>query len=246
MSNIIKTIRLIEDRYTAIDQLKELVYNESMRANERDHIQKFIEKHYWIFGEQYHLVTAAEPKFEEAMRRYIYHLRGEKPLVSIDHVDKNKEMDIFMVRQLHKEDHINNVVVELKHPLVTLGEKEFQQVKKYMSVIVEQEEFNAANMTWEFYLVGKKFDTSGYVEREIKNAKHHGEKSLAYLVDNYKIYVNKWSEIFTEFELRHRFLYDKLDFERSKLISSDKDADEVINNLEKNTAIQKPEMTIPD
>ncbi|WP_218080480.1 ATP-binding protein [Anthocerotibacter panamensis] len=246
LSNIIKTIRLIEDRYTAINELKELVFNKAMNANERDHIQKFIEKHYWIFGEQYHLITAAEPKFEKALRRYIFHLRGEKPLVAINHSDKNKEMDIFMVRQLHKDDHISNVVIELKHPNLNLGGKELEQVKKYMSVILEQEEFNASNMTWDFFLVGNDFSETNYIEREIKNAKHHGERSLAYYVDNYKIYVKKWSEIFTEFELRHRFLYDKLDLERSKLISSKNNANQVIENLDANSAIQGCEVLIPD
>jgi len=246
LSNIIKTIRLIEDRYKAIDQLKELVFNKSMKANERYHLQKFIEKHYWIFGEQYHLVTAAEPRFEEAMRRYIYHLRGEKPIVVINHADKNKEMDIFMVRQLHKDDHINNIVIELKHPEVRLGTKEFEQVKKYMNVILDQEEFNAPNMTWDFFLIGNDFTTDGYIEREIKNAKHHGERSLAYYVDNYKIYVKRWSEIFTEFELRHRFLNDKLDLERSKLIASENNADQVIENLEDNTATQQSAVVILD
>lgn len=236
LSNVIKTIKLIEDRYTAITQLKELVFNKSMGTNERDHIQKFIEKHYWIFGEQYHLVTAAEPKFEEAMRRYIFHLRGEKPVVVVNHIDKNKEMDIFMVRQLHKDNHISNVVVELKHPNINLGSKELEQVKRYMGVIIDQDEFNAPNMTWDFFLVGNNFNENNYIEREIKNAKHHGENSLAYCVDNYKIYVKKWSEIFTDFELRHRFLYNKLDLERSRLISCETNANKVIENLANNTA----------
>lgn len=77
LSNIIKTIKLIEDRCTAIKQLKSLVFDENFGTNEPKHIQKFIESHYWIFGEQYHLVTAAEPDFEEALRRYDFLLKGE-------------------------------------------------------------------------------------------------------------------------------------------------------------------------
>ena len=177
LSNIIKTVKLIEDRYKAIDQLKNLVFKPELAANERDHVQKFVENHYWIFGEQYHLVTSAEPKFEEALRRYIYHLRGEKPVVSIDHPDKNKEMDIFMVRQLLNDDYISNVVVELKHPKIKLGSKELEQVKRYMGVIFDQGEFNAPNMFWDFYLVGNDFDRSGYIKREMQNSKSHGEKS---------------------------------------------------------------------
>jgi hypothetical protein len=246
LANIIKTVRLIEDRYRAINQLENLVFKPELEANERDHIQKFVENHYWIFGEQYHLVTAAEPKFEEALRRYIYLLRGEKPVVSIDHPDKNKEMDIFMVRQLVNNSSINNVVVELKHPKIKLGSKELEQVKQYMGVILEQDEFNASNMTWEFYLIGNDFHHSKYIEREIQNAKSHGEKSLVYFVDNYKIYVKKWSEIFTEFHLKHKFLNDKLELEKIRLNTDVTSANEVISHIHSNSAVQAPQRVIPE
>lgn len=246
LSNIIKTVKLIEDRYKAIEELKNLVFNKELNANERDHVQKFVESHYWIFGEQYHLVTAAEQKFETALRRYVYHLTGETNEVSIDHHDKNKEMDIFMVRQLLNDSFINNVVVELKSPKIKLGSKELEQVKRYMNVILEQNEFNANNMTWEFYLIGNEFDQSGYIDREIKNSKHHGEKSLVYSVDNYKIYVKKWSEIFAEFELKHRFLYEKLELERTKLTVNVTSADGIVNNVSNNSAVQPQQIILPN
>lgn len=244
LSNIIKTIKLIEDRFRAIQELKELVYNRDLGTNEND-VQKFIEKHYWIFGEQYHLVTAAEPKFEEALRRHIYILHGEKKDVEINHPDKNKEMDIFMVRQDMQNDLINNVVVELKHPRIKLGSDQLEQVKRYMRVIKSQELFNAQNMSWQFYLVGNSFDESGYIEGELKNAKQHGEKSLVYFVDNYKIYVKKWSEIFADFELRHQFLYKRLELERENLIVTDMDKAQISESSSKNSSREKPEVKIP-
>ena len=51
MSNITKTIKLIQDRYQAVEDLKQLVFNPDLRANEVKHLQKMVEKHYWIFGE---------------------------------------------------------------------------------------------------------------------------------------------------------------------------------------------------
>lgn len=244
LSNIIKTIKLIEDRYQAIQQLKALVFRPDLKANEPKHIQKFVEKHYWIFGEQYHLVTAAEPDFEEALRRHIYLLKGEKKHVKIDHPDKNKEMDIFMVRQLFQHGVISNVVVELKHPKVHLGEKELSQVKKYMRVILDQDEFNGKNYIWEFHLVGNQFDDQGYMKGEFTSNKSHGEKSLVFSVDNYKIYAKTWSDIFADFELRHKFLYDKLSLERGHLIEESKNADEIIQKAGENSAVQPPEVSI--
>jgi len=245
LSSIIKTIKLIEDRFRAIEELKELVFNRDLGAKEKD-VQEFIEKHYWIFGEQYHLITAAEPKFEEALRRHIYILRGEKKDLRIDHPDKNKEMDIFMVRQDKQNDVINNVVIELKHPRVKLGAKELDQVKKYMGVIKEQDLFNAPNMSWQFYLVGNSFDESKRIEGEFGNAKHHGEKSLVYFVDNCRIYIKKWSEIFVEFELRHQFLLEKLELERKALIEEDVNKADISERSSQNSARQEPEIKVPD
>jgi len=238
LSRIIATIRLIEDRYRAIADIRNLVFNKDLGANERDHLQKMIEKHYWIFGEQYHLVTAAEPKFEEALRRYIYLLRGEKREIKIDHPDKQKEMDIFAVRQDFQNAIIRNIVVELKNPRIKLGKDERDQIDAYLDVILKQQEFNALNMYWEFYLVGNSLDSTDYIKRQYENAKNHGEKSLVFKTDRYKVYVKTWSEIIADFELRHKFLNEKLELERDKLISSELSADEIISNIRNNTAAQ--------
>ena len=75
MSNITKTIILVKDRIETVQRLKNLVLDNTIETTERCHLQPFIEKNYWIFGEEYYLVTAEEPDFEEALRRYLYILR---------------------------------------------------------------------------------------------------------------------------------------------------------------------------
>ena len=84
MSNITKTIKLIQDRYQAVEDLKQLVFNPDLHANEVNHLQKMVEKHYWLFGEQYNLVTAAEPNFVEALKRYLRYLHKEYESVTVD------------------------------------------------------------------------------------------------------------------------------------------------------------------
>ena len=237
LGNIIKATKLIQDRYRAIDLLKQLLYNYELNANERDHLQKFVEEHYWIFGEQYTLVTAAEPKFEEALRRYTKLLTGEDENKYIDDKDKNKEMDIFAVRQNIENDSINNIVIELKHPKVPLGQKQYQQIYNYMNVISKQPEFIANNATWEFYLVGNKFDTSGDIENLYENGKIHGEKSLVYKVKNFKIYIKTWSEILNEFEIKHKFIQDKLEIQREVIMQKGNSIEEIMEKSE-NSAVE--------
>lgn len=244
LSNITKTINILKDRYKAVEELKLLVFNKQLNANEVEHIQKMIESHYWIFGEQYNLVTAAEPSFEEALRRYMYHLHKEYEDSGIEHPDKLKQMDIFAVRQDVDSDTINNIVVELKHPDINLGETQLSQVKKYMRVIMSVDEFNAPNMTWQFYLVGNGFTKDNFIKNEIDSNKVHGERSLAFKVNNYKIYVKTWSELFAEFKIRYDFLLKKLSLNRDELLRSYKTADEVIEAQETNTAKMPEEIKI--
>lgn len=232
LSGVIRTIKLIANRYEVVDQLKQLVFNEELKANERDHIQKMVDENYWLFGEQFHLVTSTEAKFEKALQKYVYILTGKDEKTTIDHPDKNKEMDIFMCRQNKLAESIENVVIELKSPTVHLGEKEVSQVKKYMNVILSQDQFNGDKTYWDFILVGNRFDTSNFIDGEIKNSEHHGERKngLIFKNDKYRIYVKKWSDVFTDFECRHKFLEEKLKLQRDALSREYTSTDEIISD----------------
>lgn len=247
LDRIIETIKLIEDRYTLYYKLRDIVFEPSLKANEVDHLQKLIESHYWIFGEQFHLVTAAEPKFEEALRRYIFHLTEKDEVVNIEHPHKLKEMDIFACRQNLLVDRIDNIVVELKHPAISLGAEQYLQVDKYLQVILSRPEFNASNMHWEFYLVGNKFDTSGYIERQISTNKNHGVPGLVQSLHDgrVKVIVRTWSEIFATFEIRHNHLNAKLQLEREQLVNDLGSAPEVIVSIANNTAAEPEQVNIP-
>lgn len=244
MSAITKTIGLIKDRMKTILQLKHLINDDTWGAEEA-HIQKIVENHYWIFGEQFNLTTAEEPDFEEALRRYAYLLRGDgetrKP--KINHQDKNREMDIFMTRKIVSHDRIENIVVELKHPLVSLGRKEINQIDTYLQVITSEPMFTAENMHWKFILVGKKFDTSNTIQREYENARSHGEP---YVVKKYSsirssVYVMTWSDIFLEFECKHNHLLNQLELNKAKMmedLKKHKDLTEVVTDVTHNAAVE--------
>lgn len=228
LARITDTIRLIQNRIRTISALKVAV-NPANGMNEVDDLQKLIEQSFWIFGEEYNIVTQAEPDFNQALMEYLDKLYDTVPGISksnyskdkIEHPDVNKEMDIFAFRQNIQSSTIDNIVVELKHPTVKLGEKELSQVKTYMNVIMRDSRFNASNMRWKFYLVGNNFDSSNYIHNEMRNAINWGKKNLVCHVDNngiqYEIFVIKWSELFADFEIRHNFLLKKLEMKRDEL-----------------------------
>lgn len=210
---VITTINLIKNRLLVLENLKKLVFNEELKANERDHLQKYIEKHYWIFGEEYRMVCAEEVKFEEALKRYIYLLRGVSEKQYINHPHKYKEMDLFLAGTDFRDGRPHNIIIEIKNPstIKKLGDKEVGQIKRYIDVILEQDEFNDHNEYWSFYLIGQDYDN--IVRRDISNI----ETGLLRKADNHCLYVKKWSEITNEVERRLKYLFEKLKVEREKL-----------------------------
>ena len=246
LSNITKTIHLLCDRQKVIQALKEVVFNKEFNSYEVAHVQELVEKHYWIFGEQYNLITAAEPDFDLALKGMIKAETGVDESIQINHPDKNKEMDIYMLRQDRHGKITENVVVELKRPKIKLGEQELSQVKKYMRVIKSTPRFNARNVRWTFYLVGNEFDSSNYISGELESHKHLGEQHLIHCQDDgmTKIYVLKWSEVFDDYSKRHDFLMERLKLEEKLWLETHDSADSAVKSVQNNSATL-PEAIIP-
>lgn len=247
LSNILSMQKLVIDRLQAIADFKELLFNKKRYVNEIDHIQKFVEQHYWMFGEQYHLVTAEEPSFEEALRRFRYITNNEiykKGELSIEDSNAKKQMDIFAVQQLCSGKTKKVIVVELKRPSVKLGINELQQLKQYFNVIIKEDRFNAENIEWEFYLIGNSYNDD--IKNEIESNKVHGEPNLAFKVHKLKIYVKIWSELFTELELSFSYLNEKLKLDQTKLIQkNNKSSNEIVYDQEINSASMPGDIQVP-
>src|SRR5690606_1032852 len=101
LKHITSLVRFLEDRFKVISALKILVFDFEKFTNEREHIQKVIESNYWLFGEQYHLVSA-DDNFETLLNNYLSFVEkeGKKPKIgSLDKTNKLKRPDIFICRQ---------------------------------------------------------------------------------------------------------------------------------------------------
>lgn len=242
LNNITRTIKLVEDRVKVVQGLKELVFDKNLFANEVPHIQEVVENHYWLFGEQYNLITAAEPDFEQALMGLIKAQTGKEERVTLNHEDKNKEMDIYMLRQDRKGNVTENVVVELKRPTVSLGEDQLSQVKRYMRVIKSDDRFIAREVKWKYYLVGNHFDSSGYMKGEIESHKALGEQNLVHSEadGNQKIYVNVWSDIFDEFTIKYNYLMERLKIKQELWLRKHISANEIVDDLKNNSAKSNP------
>jgi len=222
-SRISRTIHLIENRFKIVELLKALVFDLKQFTNERDHIQQAIAENYWLFGEQFHLVTANEG-FEKLLSRYLYILDGEEVPrdVKLKDKEKNRRPDLFLCRQRSVPDPLNhddeseeNIMVELKRPTVVIGKVQLRQIEDYMDFITRQDAFNSQTRKWKFFVLSNQLDD--YVRKQYAEFQDKGKRYLVKSWGNLEIYALTWDDLFRTFYVKHKYLLDKLNFDQQAL-----------------------------
>lgn len=221
LSRITHSIKLIENRYKVISLLQSLVFDLKRFTNERDHIQQAIASNYWLFGEQYHLVSADE-HFQTLLSNYLNLVDGVAAPQQELTYDWKRRPDIFLCRKRNVPDPNDqeyeleqNIMVELKRPSVTITKQEFRQIDDYLDFILKNEQFNSQLRTWKFYVVSNKVDS--YIQKQYEAFRDKGKRFLVQQAGNYEIYALTWADLFRTFEIRHNYLLDKLDFDRKAI-----------------------------
>lgn len=234
LKNVVTTLQLIEDRLQTIQALRSVNFDHTLKAGEVKHLQKLIERHYWIFGEEYRFVGAEDIKFQEALNRYKYILHGVNEEEYVNHPDKYKEMDLFITGQEHKNGRPSNLVVEIKSPtnVPKLKMEHYTQINTYMNVIKKQDGFNDPTTYWTFLLIG--LDIDDVANEQIKDPL----TGICLEKDNYRLYMKTWAQVLNEAEARFNYLKEKLQNERNRLANSD-NLDSIMEQTLNNTAVAK-------
>lgn len=222
-AHITRTINIIGSRFKTIELLKALVFDLKSFSNERDHIQHAIAENYWLFGEQFHLVTANEG-FEKLLSNYLYIIDDlhDTKKTKIKDEEKVRRPDLFICRQRSIPDHVNyddeleeNIMVELKRPNVTIGKQQLRQIEDYMDFITRQDEFNSQTRIWKFFVISNKVD--GYVKKQYDEFQDKGKRYLVKSWGNLEIFAMTWDDVFRGFTVKHKYLLDKLNFDQKAI-----------------------------
>lgn len=224
LENIIDTISFVEKRYQVIEILKTIVYDFSKFANERDHIQRIIEQNYWLFGEEYNLLSA-DLTMQKSLEKYTYLLYGAKKVTDklSNDLEADRRMDIFMCGSKNVNVSLNNfiqedIVVELKAPKIILSKDILRQIEDYMDIIRNKPQFNSQMRRWKFIAVCKKADA--YIKELYDEYANKGCPGLVRSVKNCEIYAYTWDDFFKIFDLCHSFILDKLKYNRDQLLNN--------------------------
>lgn len=221
--------------------LKTIVYDLTQFANERNHIQKIVEKHFWLFGEQFNLASA-DQRMYKALEGYINILYGEKDIHAElkPDVEQERRMGIFMCNSREVETSFGttkeeNIIVELKAPKVPLSKGVLRQIEDYMDFVKKQPGFNSEFRQWKFIAVCKEVDDD--VKNRYEAFKDKGKVGLVLQVENYEVYAYTWDDVFKSFELRHAPLLKRLKYDQEQLAKelleevSESEGREMVNDL---------------
>ncbi len=226
LEHIIDMIDIIQKRYEVVTELKRIVYDPTMSrfANERDHIQKVVEQHFWLFGDQYSLVTA-DVTFKSSLARFEEILGIPKEESSnLSAEELRQRMDIFLYGARINEANIKEgLIIELKAPSVTLDQVVLSQIERYAQMIRKEPQFSGFNRAFRFFAICTAVDDD--VKAKYDGYKSHGKFGLASVIGNFDIYAITWDDIFLSFEQRYRFLLEKMqqDFDKTAEIETEQD-----------------------
>jgi len=235
LTSILEMIDYIEQRYKVIEIIKALITDLVQFSNERDHIQRIIEENYWVFGEQYNLVSA-DIQMQKSLEKYLKEL-GEKisdiEISQLPPDERKKRVDIFLCGSRIQDYEVEeNLIVELKAPKVRLTLEVVNQIALYAHIIRKERQFNSRKRSWKFIAVCAEIDSDVMAECNDPVEKHLVRK----VSENFKVYAMTWDDVFTGFRIRHDHLLRKLRF-RQDLIAEEVQRE--IDNATKDTVADK-------
>ena len=217
---ILDVVFTIDRRLTVIELLKKIVFDMAKFANERNHIQKIMNQHFWLFGEQYHMLTY-DKTLATSLKEHetITNTQQHNIISNVDSGQNLRQrMDVFLYTQHGLEDgNTEMLIIELKAPSVHLSLDVYNQVVRYANTVRKLPRFNSPQRLWRFYAVCATIDDD--VKVMYKNFKQYGKVGLVNLIDDhFEIYALTWDDVFQSFESRNRFLLNRLKVDTTQLI----------------------------
>lgn len=233
LKNILGTIKLIEDRLVTIELLKKMNDKNEFYCNESD-LQRQIEQHFWIFGEEYHLmVCAEEDDFTKLRNIYVDQVLNKDRKEYEQNKVSRKQVDLFIcgiVSEGHKTN--RNLIIEIKHPNKNINFGNFRQIEDYSRIINKTNGLNNPKRDkWDFVLLCKDI-----IEKDKKDFDERFIDAFSGLVydnkKNIRIFVKRWFDLLRDVEDRLKCLKDRLDIKKNKLVPTTENKESFIQKFE--------------
>jgi hypothetical protein len=210
---VIRASRLIADRLNFTYGLSKIVADpESRRATlERTQLHRILAAETWVFAEEFALI-GDDQRLQDVLRAHLARL-GEEVELHSDPVGTRPDgtgviPDLVLSGAVARADnHVHNLVVELKRPSVNVGVEEFRQLEDYALAVTSDVRFNQPNVSWEFWIVGNQVKpevlalTGGTLERPVQTVAG----------GTAKVRACTWAEVISNAEHRLKFVRGSLE-----------------------------------
>jgi hypothetical protein len=207
----------LSNRLDFLKALKEIAFDPETNktTKERSQLHKLLEKHTWIFGEEYDLM-ASDKSLDAVLERHLGKLRDmtDSPLKPVRrHDDTVGIVDLMLGQARPAVGRTDYLVVELKRPSVPISAKEVAQIKSYADAVTNDPQFQGRKSHWDFLLVSTKIDR--VTQKDL-------QKPPGLLSDwadqdpPARIWVRTWADIIDERENQLRFFKDALNYDASR------------------------------
>lgn len=161
LSAIIEASKVVADRLDFLRGLEILLYDPKSREQllERAQLQKILEEHTWIFGEEFAL-SVADQSLTEVLRAHLKLLGREEGADCEDEVTLPTGggrgiVDLMLSRRIPQpqEERAEHLVVELKRPSQKITPRILQQTEDYALAVAKDERFAGTDTIWHFWAV---------------------------------------------------------------------------------------------
>jgi hypothetical protein len=221
LAQIIRMSSVVTHRLDFLDLLHELVYGETAKhLKERSQLHKILDANCWIFGAKFDMATS-DQTFRSVVRKHREKAGlpdvDEAVLNAIEGVDTIPDLFLTATRDYPIQPRHHYILIEIKAPLVSLGTKERDQIRKYAETILDSSEFDKSNTHYDLFLVSGK--ASKQIDRDRK------QKDLPYGClwqwDEMTVWAFEWSEIITRAKEEMTLVKDNLERKSQQLSVSE-------------------------
>jgi hypothetical protein len=220
VGEVTSLIHEIQKRIDIINKIDKMHHNDKNKEYSEKDLQEILEDNFWIFGDNYSsLICSEEEDFTKMRNIFIKEILKKNPEEFKDKVS-GKQVDLFLHGIIEIDKRNKNLIVEIKKPDLKLSKEiYYEQLVEYAEIIRKRPEFNDKEKNeWNFLLVGHDFKDDFFTSRYAKKSDYLMEE----IPDtNIRLYVMRWTDIISDLKLKYKFLKDRLNSKKEKMIKKE-------------------------
>jgi hypothetical protein len=218
LSAIISASRIVTDRLKFLQGFEEIIFDTNLKKllKERSQLHRILADNIWVFGDAFSL-SVDDQSLTEVLVKHRSELHDEieidKPVHRIDSTTGIIDLMLSKSVPCNHANEREHLIIELKAPRVSIGQKEIGQINSYAIAVADDERFRSLNTRWEFWVISNDYDK--YAKMQLTQQNY--ADGVIFKTDpnagiNITIRIKTWSELLQECKHRLQFIKQQLNY----------------------------------